>query len=126
MKIIIIITIASALLASLISTYLFYGNLLFLFFPFLTGLFIIFFQPYDKTYKFLNNILLNSLLFSFFTIFFIRLREYLFYDLYPGYSFGEYFTKTGILSLFPVFFFVSFVGGLVGVTIKGFFKLKIK
>ncbi len=100
------------------------GNWLFLSFPFMAGLCTALIQKENKSYKFLDKLIVGSLLFGFMTMLFIVVRMYLIaHPLNPQYPFSHYFNYTDYLTFSLVFSFVSFMGGLVGIVLKGFYLL---
>ena len=121
---VILVSIIYALVAAIIGYSIFEGDWLFLPFPLLAGLCMALIQKEKVSYKFLDKLVIGSLLFGFATMFFIVLRMYLItYPLDTAYPFSHYFNYTEYSILALVFSFISFVGGLAGIVLKGFYYL---
>lgn len=106
----------SIIVAYLLSSVIFWGSPLYLVIPFVVGLLIIAIQNENKSIKYINKLLIGSLLFGFVTLVLIKSTFYI-KESAQGYNFD--FLNTLIYSL--IFSFVSFVGGLVGIVLKGFY-----
>jgi hypothetical protein len=92
----------------------------FLPFPLLAGVAIVFVQKEKTSYKFINKLVIGSLLFGFFTLLLIYTRMYLSvsnFPFWPLYNPKEYL----VFSL--VFSFICLLGGLVGIVLKGFYYI---
>ena len=121
---VITISIISAVITAVVGYFIFEGDWLFLPFPLLAGLCMVLIQKEKVSYKFLDKLIIGSLLFGFATMFFIVMRMYLItYPLYTEYPFSHYFNYTEYSILALVFSFVSFMGGLAGIILKGFYYL---
>lgn len=119
---VVIISIIAAVISAVIGHFIFEGDWLFIPFPLLAGLCMVLTQKEKISYKFLDKLVLGSLLFGFTTMFFIVVRMYLIgHSINPGHSFSHYFNYTDYWTLSLVFSFVSFMGGLVGIVLKGFY-----
>ncbi len=121
---VILVSIISAIISAVIGHFIFEGDWLFVPFPLLAGLCMILTQKEKVSYKFLDKLIVGSLLFGFATMFFIVVRMHLIgHSINPAYSFSHYFNYIDYLTLSLVFSFVSFMGGLVGIVVKGFYFL---
>jgi len=121
---VIIVSIITAVITAVIGHFIFEGGWLFIPFPLLAGLCMIIIQKEKVSYKFLDKLIAGSLLFGFATIFFIVVRMYLIaHPLNPEYPFSHYFNYTEYAMIALVFSLVSFMGGLVGIVLKGFYYL---
>lgn len=119
---VILVSIISAVISATIGYFIFEGDWSFLPFPLLAGLSMILIQKEKLSYRFLDKLIIGSLLFGFATMFLIVMRMYLIaHPLKPEYPFSHYFNYTDYLTLSLVFSFVSFMGGLVGIVLKGFY-----
>ncbi|MFH1890049.1 MAG: hypothetical protein ABIJ91_00540 [Candidatus Kuenenbacteria bacterium] len=123
-KPVILISIISAIVCSAVSFWV--GGVDWPFLPYLllAGCFIILIQKETVAYKFLDKLLVGSLLFGFLTMTLVFLRmfamSHLVYDSPLPFSFwwdGDMFIMAA------VFVFVSFLGGLLGIVLKGFHTL---
>lgn len=122
---VILVSVIFAVISAIVGFWIFEMDWLFLPFPFLAGLSMALIQKETASYKFLDKLLIGSLLFGFLATFLIFSRMYvlshLFYDadfpFWPIYNPGE----SLIFSL--VFSFVSFLGGLAGIVFKGLYFL---
>jgi len=117
-------TLLAVLLAALITAiagfWLFEINWPFLPFPLLAGLAIVLAQNVNKSYKFINKLIIGSLLYGFLAWLMIYSRMYFLvsdFPFWPLYNPKEYL----IFSL--VFSFISLLGGLIGVVLKGFYYI---
>ncbi|MFA6382281.1 MAG: hypothetical protein WCX08_03400 [Candidatus Buchananbacteria bacterium] len=117
---VIMAVIISAIISTIASFWLFEMDWLFLPFPLFAGLAMVFVQKEKSSCKFVDKLFIGSLLFGFFTLLLIDTKMYLLsadFPFWPFYNPKEYL----IFSL--VFCFVSFLGGLVGIVIKGFYSI---
>jgi len=91
---------------------------------FLAGCFMVWIQAETVTYKFLDKLLIGSLLFGFLAVIFIFLRMYLMsrlvYD--SPLPLAELWDKDTLI-MAAVFSLSSFLGGLLGIVLKGFYAL---
>lgn len=125
LKAVILAAIIAAIFCSVAGFWIFEMDYKFLPFPLLAGFAIVFVQKEKTSYKFLDKLLIGALLFGFSTLLLIYARMYLIsnfiyntdFPFWPLYNLKEYL----IFSL--VFSFVSFLGGLAGIVIKGFFSI---
>ncbi|MFH1523052.1 MAG: hypothetical protein ABIE43_04525 [Patescibacteria group bacterium] len=96
------------------------------FLPFLilAGFFMVWIQKETVSYKFLDKLLIGCLLFGFLMMFLVFLRMYvmshLVYD--APLPFRELWNED-IFIIAGVYCFVSFLGGLLGIALKGFYSL---
>ena len=113
-----------AIILSLISIWIFEYDWPFLPYLFLAGCFLVWIQKETVSYKFLDKLLVGSLLFGFLLMIFIFFRmyimSYLFYDMHL--PFRELWDEDTFI-LAGVYCFVVFLGGLLGIALKGFFSL---
>lgn len=90
----------------------------------LSGCFMVWVQKENFSYKFLDKLLIGSLVFGFLAMVLSFFRIYatsrFVYD--TPFSFSELWDKD-ILIMSAVFAFVSFLGGLLGIVLKGFYFL---
>ncbi|MBU4512819.1 hypothetical protein KKD19_06320 [Patescibacteria group bacterium] len=128
MKKVILVSIVFTIISVIAGYFMFEGNWPFLPFPLVAGLFMTLVQKEKVSYKFLDKLVLGSLIFGFLTMFFIICRMYFIASLFYGaeYPFLHYFNYTDFLTLSLVFAFISFMGGLVGIVFKGFYVLYFK
>lgn len=117
---VILISIVSAIIFSLVSFWVSEFEYSFLGYLILAGFFIVWVQKETAVSKFLIKLIVGSLLFGFLTLFLIFLRIYalshLVYD--APLPFRELWDKD-FLMMALVFTVVSFLGGLVGIVLKG-------
>ncbi|PIR13773.1 hypothetical protein COV49_01100 [Candidatus Falkowbacteria bacterium CG11_big_fil_rev_8_21_14_0_20_39_10] len=122
------ISVISAMMATMAGFWIFEMDWPFLPFPILAGLSMSLIQKETVSYKFLDKLIIGCLLFGFLAQFLIFSRmyiwSYLFYGgdfpFWPTYNPGEYLTFSLIFS------FVSFLGGLAGIVLKGFYLINKK
>lgn len=111
-----------ALLASLgcafLGLWLFEFDYLFLPFPLLAGIGLVLVQKESVSYKFIDKLLIGSIFFGGLTVFFIFLRMYL---LVPDFPFWPTYNLKEFIIFSLVFSFISLVGGLLGIVLKGFY-----
>ena len=122
---VILVSVIFAAISAIVSYWVFEGGWYFLPFPILTGMFMVFVQNETRSYRFLDRLVVNSLLYGVLTEFFIALQRYLVMcPQYPEYPFIYYFFNLQDAIIFVlVFSFISFMGGLLGIVIKGFYCL---
>jgi len=123
LKLILLVTLVSILISTIAGYWIFEMNWPFLPFPLLAGMAIIFVQKEERSYQFISKLLLGSLLYGFFTWLFIFTRMYLFVDNFP---FWPLYNPQEYLIFSLVFSFLSFVGGLIGIVVKGVYEISIK
>jgi len=90
----------------------------------LAGCFLVWMQKETVTHKFLTKLLAGSLIFSFLSAILVFLRMYVMSNFVynnPMPIFELWDQDTWMMVL--VFFFVSFLGGLFGIVLKGFYSL---
>jgi len=123
-KPVILAAIICAIICSMVGFLIFEGSLLFLPYLFLAGAFMIFIQKEQSAYKFLDKLLVGSLVFGFLTMFFVSLRMYLSSIFLGDSSFPFWFwLLPDSLLMALLFCFNSFLGGLLGIVLKGFYAL---
>jgi len=124
LKPVILISIICAVVFSTVSFWVPEIDWPFLPFLLLAGFFMILIQKETVTYKFLDKLLAGSLLFGFLTMTLIFLRmfamSHLIYDSPLPFSF---LLDQDTLMIAAVFSLVSFLGGLLGIVLKGFYSL---
>lgn len=123
-KPVILVSILSAIIFSAISFWVFEGDWPFLPYLLLAGFFMILVQKETVTYKFLGKLLVGSLIFGFLTMFLIFLRMYAMSHLVylSPLPFSELWDKDKLM-MAVVFSCVSFIGGLLGIVLNGFYSL---
>lgn len=122
---VILVAIIASIIAAIIGYWVFEGNWPFLPVLVLAGVAMALAQKENKSYKFIDKLLLGCLLFGFLAMFLVCLRMYLI--IHPTEpTMPLIFNKKDYLTLSLVFSFVSFLGGLAGIVIKGFYVLWIK
>jgi len=123
-KAVILVSIISALVCAVASFWVGEGDWPFLPYVLLAGGFMVWIQKEDATHKFLGRLLIGSLLFGFLTMTLIFLRMFvlsqLVYD--SPLPFSVLWNKD-ILMVATVFSLVGFLGGLLGIVLKGFYSL---
>lgn len=91
---------------------------------FLAGCFLVWTQAENKSYKFLGKLAIGSIIFSFLSVFLIFLRMYVMsrwvYD--APLPFSELWDEERF-AMAAVFSLSSFLGGMVGIVLKGFYEL---
>ena len=125
---VIIAAMISVIISAIASFWIHEMNWFFLPFPLLAGMAIAFVQPENAAYKFLDKLFIGSTLFGFLTALLMFTQEYLIshfiynsdFPFWPFYNPKEYL----IFSL--IFAFVCFLGGLMGIVIKGFYSIYAK
>lgn len=121
---VILTAIIFSIIATIIGYWIFEGGWLFLPIPILAGMAMALIQKENKSYKFIDKLLIGSLIFGFLAMFLVCLRMYLIaHSTNP--TIPLIFNKKDYLTLSLVFSFVSFLGGLVGIVIKGICFIKI-
>lgn len=123
-KPVILISIISAVVFSTVSFWVSEVGWSFLPYLFLAGFFIILVQKETVAYKFLDKLLVGSLLFGFLMMLLVFLRMYtmsrLVYD--APLPLRELWDRDTFV-IATVFSLVSFIGGLLGIVLKGFYFL---
>jgi len=114
------VAVIASVVAGIFGYWVFEGSWYFLILPALAGITMSLVQKENKSYKFIGKLLIGSIIFGFAAIFLTCLRMYLIlHPIEP--SFPLIFNKHDFLILALVFCFVSFLGGLLGIVIKGFY-----
>ena len=120
MRNILLVVIISAMSSTVAGFWIFELDWPFLPLPLLAGLAMTFIQKEDKSYKYINKLLIGSLLYGFTAMLLIYTRMYL---LVPDFPFWPLYNPQESLIASLVFSFVCFLGGLTGIVLKGAFKL---
>ncbi|MFA6322453.1 MAG: hypothetical protein WCX71_03160 [Candidatus Buchananbacteria bacterium] len=124
LKPIILMSVACALIFLVISSWVFNYGWSILPYLILAGCFLVWVQKETVTYKFLTKLLLGALIFGFLSAVLVFFRMYVMsnfvYD-NPMPISKLWDQDTRMMAL--VFFIISFVGGLIGVVLKGFYFL---
>lgn len=112
-------TILISLLFSLIflglNQIFFWGDWFLLFFALTPGFVIVFYQKQEKAYQFLLTLIIGSLIYGFLSIAMTELLHF---------SMAKIpYNWPVVLQMTLIYSFVSFLGGLVAIVIKGFFVL---
>jgi len=116
-------SIIAAVVAAIIGYWVFEVNWPFLPVPILAGVMMTWIQQANRSYKFIDKLLIGSIVFGFLSMFLICLRMYLIlHPLEP--TMPLIFNTQDYFWISLVFSFTSFLGGLLGIVIKGFWKLK--
>ncbi|MFA6255246.1 MAG: hypothetical protein WC675_04445 [Patescibacteria group bacterium] len=126
LKNVIMVAIISAVISALIGFVIFEMDWPFLPFPLLAGVAIILVQKETTSLKFLDKLLLGALLFGFLTSLLIFTRTYLgahFIVQTNDFPWWPLSNPKEFLLVSLVFSFVCFMGGLVGIVIKGFYSI---
>lgn len=92
----------------------------------LAGVILVFYQQETKSYKFLDKLVIGSLVYGFLAMALMIMQMYfasLAMDLDLPYSFFHNFNFLESAGIALVLAFISFMGGLVGIVIKGFYVL---
>ena len=123
-KAIIFISIISAIVISLVSFWVDEFDWAFIGYLILAGCFMVWSQKEHTTYKFLSKLIIGSVIFGFFLMVLNFLRVYtlshLVYD--SPLPFSELWDKDRLM-MAAFFIFISFLGGLLGIVLKGFYAL---
>jgi len=112
--------IVSAIVSVIASIWIFEIDWRFLPFPIFAGLAIVFVQKEKISYKFIDKLFVGSLFFGFLTLLLIYTRMYLLFSDFP---FWPFYNPKEYLIFSLVFSFISFLGGLSGIVIKGFYYM---
>lgn len=119
---VIVVVIIASIVAAVIGYWVFEGGWSFLPVLILAGVAMVLVQKENKSYKFINKLIIGSLLFGFLAMFLVCLRMYLI--IHPANpTMPLIFNKKDYLTLSLVFSFVSFLGGLAGIVIKGLYSI---
>lgn len=119
---VIVVAIIASIVAAVIGHWIFEGGWSFLSVLILAGIAMALAQKENKSYKFIDKLIIGSLLFGFLAMFLVCLRMYLI--LHPTTpTMPLIFNKKDYLNLSLVFSFVSFLGGLAGIVIKGLYSI---
>lgn len=120
---VILSSIISSVLLSLVSFFVPHMDWMFIPYLALAGCFMVWAQKENKSYKFLIKLLVGSLVLGFLVMFLIFVKMYVFSHAYHvPLLFKELWDKdTLVLSL--VYVFLSFLGGLLGIFLKGIYFL---
>jgi len=123
-KKVVLTAVICAIVFSAVSFWVFELGWPFLPYLLLAGFFMVLVQSETRTLKFLDKLVVGSLFFGFLTMTLIFLRMYamshLVYDSPLPFSF---WWDQDTLMMAAVFALVSFLGGLVGIVLKGFYSL---
>ncbi len=119
------ITLISAFLSALASFWLFPLDWPFLPFPLLAGFLIIFIQKESSALKFIPSLLANSLLYGFLAFLLSYTGLYLIsrFVYHSDFPFWPIYNPKEYLTFSLVFAFISFLGGLSGIVLKGFYTI---
>jgi len=123
-KRVITVSAVSAIFTTIMSYWIFSGDWPFFPYVLLGGFFIVIIQKENKTKDFVLNLFIGSLFYSVLTSVLIFLRMYIFYfsDEY-SLSFSDYWFKEELYFLILAHAFVCFMGGLIGIVLKGLYSL---
>lgn len=113
-----------AMIAHFISMYFFQTALLVV--SIITGLILVFYQTEVKSYKFLLKLIIGSGVYGLLTLILIINQMYfasLAMRIDMPYSFFYSIDISGFITLALVLWFLAFMGGLIGIVIKGFYIL---
>ena len=113
---IILVSIFSALFFSFIGFWIFGEALVFLVFPFLTGFFLIVVQKENVVYRFFYKLFYGSLLFGFFSVFFLALKINILSE-------SSFWWEWDMLVMVGALAVISFISGLIGIVLRGFHSL---
>ena len=117
---VILVSIIASIIVAIVGYWIFEGDWSFLPMPTLAGVVMASVQKENRSYKFIDKLLAGCLFFGFLTMFLVCLRMYLIiHPLEPTMSL--IFNKKDFLMLALAFSFISFLGGLLGIVIKGFY-----
>ncbi len=121
-------TVIMAVVASIMSYWIFEWDLEFLPVPVIAGIVIVILQQQNKVYKFLDKLIIYSLTWGILTDFFMAGQRYLIMSpQQPSYPFIYYFFNyKDALMLTGGLSFVAMLGGLLGIVIKGIYTLYFK
>jgi hypothetical protein len=123
-KSVILVSIIVAIICAIIGTVIFEDSLPFLPYLLLSGFFMALIQKETKAYKFLDKLLIGSLLFGILTMFLVSTRMYVTSKIFGDSSFPFFFwLYRDSLTMALLFSFNSFLGGLLGIVAKGFYVL---
>lgn len=92
----------------------------------LAGVVLVFYQQEIKSYKFLDKLVIGSVVYGFLVLLLMINQMYfasLAMRIDMPYSFFYTLDVTGFVTLALALCFVSFMGGLIGIVIKGFYIL---
>jgi hypothetical protein len=122
-KKIILAVLAAALISSFAGTWLFVFGWAFLILPVLAGAVIISIQPENRVIKFIDKLLIGSVLYGFLALLFIYSEMYLISNFiyHSGFPFWPLYNPREYLYGSLVFAFISFLGGLTGIVVRGFY-----
>lgn len=128
MKPLIYTILISSLITAVIGFWLFEFGWSFLAVPFLSGVAIAIMIKQNRVVKFLDKIFVGSLAYGFLSLLLTYSRYYLLskfiyhsgFPFWPVYNPREYFYGS------LVFAFICFMGGLVGILVKGFYSIYYK
>ena len=119
---VILVSNIASIIAAIVGHWVFEGDWLFLPVLILAGVAMAIVQKENKSYKFIDKLIIGCLIFGFLGMFLVCLRMYLI--LHPTTpTMPLIFNKQDYLTLSLVFSFVSFLGGLTGIVIKGLYYL---
>lgn len=119
---VILVSIIASIIAAIVGNWVFEGDWPFLPVLVLAGIAMSLVQKENKSYKFIDKLVIGCLIFGFLGMFLVCLRMYLI--LHPTVpTMPLIFNKKDYLTLSLVFSFVSFLGGLAGVVIKGLYTI---
>jgi len=120
---VILVSIIISILGSIIGYWVFEADWPFIPVPILAGALMSLIQKENKSWKFIDKLLIGSLVFGFLLIFLISLRIYL--TIHPAKPNLPLiiFNQKDFITLSLVFSFISFLSGLFGIVIKGLTSL---
>jgi len=122
-KPVLLAAIISAVISALAGYFIFELDAGFLPFPLLAGMSFTLIQDGKRSLEYINKLIIGSLVFGFLALFLIFSRLYLisnfFYD--SGFPFWPLYNPPEYLAFSLIFSFVSFLGGLSGLVIKGLY-----
>lgn len=127
-KKIFLVSLAAAAVSAIASFWLFQFDWPFLPFPLLAGLFMALTQNENSSYKFLDKLLAGSLFFGFSTLWLSYSLTYFISNIIysASWPFWPFYNPWEYLIGSLVFSFISLLGGLIGIVIKGCYYLKSK
>lgn len=117
------LAISLSLITGVIGIFIFFGSMVFLPIPLISGALIMVFQKGDRIYKYLDKLLVGSIIYGFSASFFTQLFMYLVSNLVykSGMPFMVFYSPNDYFVFSFIFLFLCFLGGLLGVVLKGFY-----
>ena len=122
---VVIVTLIFSLVTAIASYWIFEGDALFLPLLAISGIAMVIIQKERESHKFLSRLIVGAFSYGVLTEFLIALKRYLILKpMDPEFPFIYYFFNLQDAIILTLFFvFVCFLGGLVGIVIKGFYFL---